>query len=460
MPQNTADLFLYKSLDFKFKNLHIYASLREDPILGQAARLFETLAKESRIEDCFSAASAFLRKMIQHSKGLIWSDYLILRIIDNVNPFSRYFAEKHHEDSYGKWLTEVAALDLNELQSLANFSLNDLSDRLRSWAIADSNTLVLQQLQNVPTWPEHFGSAALREQLAFSDTAYKVLNLFKDAMSEPRSWQRLAKVLSYYHAANACGVLCFNRVFHWQNDANQPLLPLTSEQQTQDESLYDYTATLQKLRANTERFLAGKSAENALLYGPRGTGKSTSVRLMIKQYAKNGLRMIELGRKQLAALPQIFAFLHSYSLRFIIFIDDLSFDEMNEDFTLFKNVLDGSILRQADNVLIYVTSNRRHLVSENFVDTDNALYANDVRSERLSLAERFGLRLRFTTPNKTEYLALIKHVLREQGRELNAEQMAALEKSALADSANEASMTPRNAMRFLRDYLAKGESDV
>ncbi len=103
---------------------------------------------------------------------------------------------------------------------------------------------------------------------------------------------------------------------------------------------------------------------------------------------------------------------------------------MNEDFTLFKNVLDGSILRQADNVLIYVTSNRRHLLSENFVDTDNALYANDVRSERLSLAERFGLRLRFTTPNKTEYLALIKHVLREQGRELNAEQMTALEKSA------------------------------
>ncbi len=306
MPQNTADLFLYKSLDFKFKNLHIYASLREDPILGQAARLFETLAKESRIEDCFSAASAFLRMMIQHSKGLIWSDYLILRIIDNVNPFSRYFAEKHHDDSYGKWLTEVAALDLNELQSLANFSLNDLSDRLRSWAIAESNTLVLQQLQNVPTWPEHFGSAALREQLAFSDSAYKIVNLFKDAMPEPRSWQRLAKVLSYYHAANACGVLCFNRVFHWQNDANHPLLPLTAEQQTQDESLYDYTATLQKLR-NTERFWPARALKMPCSTA-RGTGKSTSVRLMIKQYAKNDLRMIELGRKQLAALPQIFAF--------------------------------------------------------------------------------------------------------------------------------------------------------
>ncbi len=181
---------------------------------------------------------------------------------------------------------------------------------------------------------------------------------------------------------------------------------------------------------------------------------------MIKHFSSQGLRMIELHKEDLKALVDIFNLVHALAIRFIIFIDDLSFESMSDEYTMLKNVLEGSVLKQPDNILIYVTSNRRHLVSETFHETQNALYENDVRSERLSLAERFGLRLRFTNPQKQDYLKLIKHSLQERGIELDPETENKLEAEALADSVNEASMSPRNAVRFLRKFLAKGEEHV
>lgn len=460
MATNSADSLQYKALYLKLNSLNIYHELQNDSILHKARDLFATLADDSALESCIFASSAFLNALIKDGLGMAWQDYIIYRIITHVNPFSLYFSEVHEENKYGLWLTEAAALDLSALQEIASFSLDNVVQLLRMRAIAENNALVLQRLQDTPTWPIDLGVERIHELLSNSGSGIRIFSLLKDSIEERSAWQRLAKALSHFHASNGCGAFCFNHVFRWQDGTRKELLPVALDRQMQDHSLYDYTQTLVKLEENTECFLRGESAENALLYGPRGTGKSSSVRLMVQRYAKSGLRLIELSREQLSALPAIFSYVHALNIRFVIFIDDLSFDEMNDEYTLLKNILDGSVVKQAENVLIYVTSNRRHLVSERFADTENALYANDVRSERLSLAERFGLRLRFVTPNKADYLKLIHHVLAEKDIRLNDEGIKKIEKAALSDSANEASMTPRNALRFIRDYLAKGDLNV
>ena len=460
MPQETAEHYNYEALSLKLNSLHIYVGLADDPVIARAIALLDSLAEKNKLEQCIVSASVFLNALIKHGQGLAWRDYLIFKLITDVNPFSTYFSEKQSNTEFGLWLTEACALDLSTFQDLAMFSLEHVTLDLRIRAIAENNAVVLQRLQDVPTWPRSLGEKGLESLVSDSEAGLKMWQLFRDSLTEPKAWQRLAKALSYFHSTNACGNFCFNRVFKWTDGSEAALLPVAAKRQMQDHSLYDYTQTLEKLSTNTARFLRGESAENALLYGPRGTGKSSSVRLMIRRFAKSGLRLIEVQREQLSDLPKIFERIHALSMRFVIFIDDLSFDEMNDDYTLFKNILDGSVLKQPDNVLIYVTSNRRHLVSENFTDTDNALYANDVRSERLSLSERFGLRLRFVTPNKDDYLKLIRHVLAEQKIVLTDGEREKMEQAALSDSANEASMTPRNALRFIRDYLAKGEVHV
>ncbi len=186
-------------------------------------------------------------------------------------------------------------------------------------------------------------------------------------------------------------------------------------------SLKKYELQKQKVIDNTLSFLHGKPANNVLLYGDRGTGKSTTVKAVLNEYHQEGLRMIQVAKEDIIYIHKVLAFVDKVPLKFIIFIDDLTFNENDECFNTLKAILEGSLNEMPKNVLIYATTNRRHLIKETFSSREgNELHASD-RDESASLADRFGLVVTFTKPNLADFMEIVCEIAKERGIELDEE---------------------------------------
>ncbi len=196
------------------------------------------------------------------------------------------------------------------------------------------------------------------------------------------------------------------------------------------EDLIGYEMQKEKLLANTVNFIEGRQANNVLLTGARGTGKSTAVKALAHRFHTEGLRLVQVRRGQLDALPVIMERLsHLRSKKFILFFDDLSFDEDEKEYKHLKSAIDGGLMPQPDNVLIYATSNRRHLLKETWRDRRDDLeevYRDDSTNESISLSDRFGLIIHYAAPTQDEYLQIIDHELRKAGVELDAGKLRVL----------------------------------
>ncbi len=184
--------------------------------------------------------------------------------------------------------------------------------------------------------------------------------------------------------------------------------PIKSADKTDMNDFVGYQEERSKVIANTEAFLAGRPAANALLCGDAGTGKSSTVKAIANYFFKKGLRLIELRKDQLSLLPYVMGKISENPLKFIIFIDDLSFNKSDDNFSMLKAALEGSASAKSDNAVIYATSNRRHIVKESFQDREGSdVHINDTIQETLSLSERFGLVVLFKKPNKQLYLDIV-----------------------------------------------------
>ena len=181
-----------------------------------------------------------------------------------------------------------------------------------------------------------------------------------------------------------------------------------------------------ELLINTEAFVSGKAANNVLLVGARGTGKSSAVKALAEEFAMRGLRLVQLLKSQLKDLAKVMSILQSFAdKRFIIFLDDLSFEENDAEFKYLKSAIDGGVNVCPENVVIYATSNRRHLVRETWNEREgvNDLHKNDGMNETVSLSDRFGIILHYYAPTQAEYLSIIDHKLKKHGIELAAEEL-------------------------------------
>ena len=194
------------------------------------------------------------------------------------------------------------------------------------------------------------------------------------------------------------------------------------------DDLLGYEDQKYKLLTNTQNFMEGRPANNVLLTGARGTGKSTGVKALAAMFAADGLRLIQITRDQLELVAPVLEKLNEIrSKKFMLFFDDLSFDEGESSYKYLKSAIDGSVTAQPDNVLIYATSNRRHLLKETWSDRNDALeaevYRQDSANESISLSDRFGLILHYSTPSQDEYLQIIDHELRKAGVRLSKEEL-------------------------------------
>ncbi len=214
------------------------------------------------------------------------------------------------------------------------------------------------------------------------------------------------------------------------------------------------------IEQNTRQFVAGLPANNVLLTGARGTGKSSLIKACLNQFGAQGLRLIEVDKDDLVDLPDIVDLVAGRPERFVIFCDDLSFGEGERGYKALKVALDGSISAQSDNVLVYATSNRRHLLPESMADNagykhtdDGDLHPGETVEEKISLSERFGLWVSFYPFKQDDYLAIVAHWLRQLG--CNEEQIAAAHDDALRWALQRGSRSGRVAWQFAKDFAGK-----
>ena len=226
------------------------------------------------------------------------------------------------------------------------------------------------------------------------------------------------------------------------------------------DALVEVDPQKERLLRNTAQFLAGQGANNVLLTGARGTGKSSLVKACLNEFAPQGLRLIEVDKADLVDLPDIVDLVAERPERFIVFCDDLSFDEGEPGYKALKSILDGSIAQASENVLIYATSNRRHLLPEYMKENlsyrhteDGEVHPGEVVEEKISLSERFGLWVSFYPFSQDEYLAIVAQWLRNFG--VDEERIAAARQESLVWALERGSRSGRVAYQFARDYSGR-----
>ena len=251
------------------------------------------------------------------------------------------------------------------------------------------------------------------------------------------------------------GDIAAYRAFRWDATAKK-IVGIRHFETIRLNDLVGYAHQKELLTGNTTAFVDGKPANNVLLVGARGTGKSSGVKALVNEYYAKGLRLIQITKPQLKNLPEIMEALRKFlSKRFIIFLDDLSFDESEVEYKHLKSAIEGGVESRPENVLIYATSNRRHLIRETWRDRgddQDELYRDDSANETISLSDRFGLIIHYTAPTQAEYLEIIRSMLKRQGVELDEEK---LKLEGLRWEMSHSGRNGRTAQQFVNHFLGQ-----
>lgn len=225
------------------------------------------------------------------------------------------------------------------------------------------------------------------------------------------------------------------------------LVPIVKADPVTLDKLYGYELERHQVLANTQALADGKAAANVLLYGDAGTGKSSTIKACANALFDQGVRLVQFDKYQLSEIPKIIEYLADNPLKFIFFIDDLSFSQNDDDYCYLKGILEGSVTSYSDNIVIYATTNRRHIIAETFESRmGNDLHVNDTMQETMSLSARFGLNITFSKPAKDLYLEIVKQLAKEYNVPVNDQLLVRAE--AFAIRAN--GRSPRTAKQFIR----------
>ena len=340
-------------------------------------------------------------------------------ILANANAFTKAAAAGEQDKLPAAVISGVKS-DLKKLEAIAAVTPADIAE-----AVEESDLKAV--LETLPAWENGSPAPPLTT-----------------------GWANQIDALCDYHRKNGYGDFAKYTAFHWRN---QRLVPIEATDPIRLTDLKNYELPRSKVIHNTESFLNGLPSNNVLLYGDRGTGKSSTVHAVLNEYAPQGLRMIELAKSDITELPLIRERLSKSPMKFIVFIDDLCFDSHEDSFGSLKAALEGSLSGNNENIIIYATSNRRHLIKESFSDRENDIHRNDVMQEQLSLSDRFGLTITFVNPDKKDYLDIVEKLAADRELRVDADRLcAAAERWAI----NRGGRSPRCAKQFI-DYVESAE---
>jgi predicted AAA+ superfamily ATPase len=370
-----------------------------------------------------------------------WQAYLVSAIVDNENVLSSQ-AERYGIDAIGGGLRVQAQRDLQVLFKLYTLSAQEVWEFTRN-LLAQTH---LQLQEALVAW----------YNLAPSKNTKKATprdRLLQD-MAERQNWDRVSDALIRHWSLYGTGIFAHYSVVRWESHAKE-LLGVAHPDPIQLSDLIGYEQEKQRLQTNLEHFLHGSPAHDAILYGAPGTGKSSTVKALANAYTNQGLRLIEVRKEYVNDMPGIVNEVRNRAPHFLLFIDDLSFEEHETTYKALKVFLEGTVEVRPSNVLIYATTNRLNLIRENFADRgkpNEDVHWRDTLDEKASLVARFGLRVTFLTPDQTQYMNIVVGLAQQRGLMLPEEE---LRNHALAWERQHTGRSGRLARQFVDELEGK-----
>lgn len=397
--------------------LIIYGN-HEDTILMKMSDIFKKFDRDEEtpdklISDIYEQIKRILEVATDYGfdKNL-WHNYLTFYLITNENPFSLTCEKVGANDGS---VNEFAKNDFKVFMNLFNYDFRPIEAALGINCfslISDYKAIVKKELMYNKNVSEKVQALSLKLETAKDENEF--FNYVTD-----------------FYKAYGVGMFGLNKAFRViGGDNGVTFTPINNMDKVMLDDLIGYEIQKKKLVENTETFVQGRKANNALLFGDSGTGKSTSIKAIVNEYYDQGLRMIEIYKHQFKDLSNVIASIKNRNYKFIIYMDDLSFEEFEIEYKFLKAVIEGGVETKPDNILIYATSNRRHLIKEtwndrNDMESNNGLHRSDTIEEKLSLVNRFGCQISYSKPSQKEFFDIVIGLARKNNVKMTDEELMA-----------------------------------
>lgn len=450
------------------ENLILYKNFKNGDILEAFARIYDYTYRAEEIsvvsdDEIRRTISVIINELIElaYSHGYcgdLWHTYLTFLLANNENPYSMACEIRGsipgsindaalHDCQIFKELFDFDLLslfskyDINNMEFIKNYDGGDDGGRVFNKRVRDRIVELAAKLSNA-------GSAEEIKELI--TLFYRDFGVGKFG---------LHKAFRVEHRDNSSLILSDKMVdINIKNKTNVEILPITNIAHVDLDDLVGYESQKQKLIENTEAFINKRPCNNCLLFGEAGTGKSSSIKAILNKYYDKGLRIIEVYKHQFKDLNDVIAQIKNRNYRFIIYMDDLSFEEFEIEYKYLKAVIEGGLEKKPENVLIYATSNRRHLVKESFNDRndyDEDLHSSDTKQEKMSLSSRFGVTIYFPSPEKKEFNNIVKELALRHGINMPEDELVL---AANKWEISHGGLSGRTASQFI-DYL-RGQDTI
>ncbi len=430
-------------------NLILYGDLDEDTILYQLGEIFRryedgTATKAQTIRDIYTQVKRLLTVATEFGfdKNL-WHNYLTFLLITDENPFS-LTCEKVGANVGS--VNHFAKNDFQAFRALFDFDFSKIE--------AELGIDCFSRLSDY--------KAIGKKELMYNKNVSEKVQALSERLEQAQDDDAFFTAVTDFYKAYGVGMFGLNKAFRIEGDGAGSLsfLPINNMDKVMLDDLIGYEIQKKQLIDNTEAFVEGRKANNVLLFGDSGTGKSTSIKAIVNQYYDRGLRMIEIYKHQFKDLSYVINQIKNRNYRFIIYMDDLSFEEFEIEYKFLKAVIEGGVETKPENILIYATSNRRHLIKETWNDRsdmehDGDIHRSDTMEEKLSLASRFGVAINYSSPNREQYYDIVRGLAARAGRlDLPEEELLLL---ANRWEIRHGGVSGRTAQQFI-NYLAGKET--
>ena len=391
---------MYKEIS----KLIMYGNLDNNSILSSMADIFNRFdnnlsSKEELITDIYTQIKRILEVATDYGfDNNLWHNYLTYFLITNENPFSITCEKVGANDGS---VNIFARNDFKVFYNLFHYDFSEIEEKLG----IDCFSIISNY------------KAIVKKELMYNKNVSEKVRALSDELAAAEDVDTFFNAVVKFYKDYGVGMFGLNKAFRIvENNGKPDFVPINNLDKVVLDDLTGYEIQKKKLVDNTEAFVQGKVANNCLLYGDAGTGKSTSIKAILNQYYGDGLRMIEIYKHQFKYLSAIISHIKNRNYRFIIYMDDLSFEEFEIEYKYLKAVIEGGMETKPDNVLIYATSNRRHLIRETWSDRsdkDEELHRSDTVQEKLSLAARFGVSINYSKPTQQEYFQIVTNLAKK-----------------------------------------------
>ena len=427
--------------------LLIYGDMPKDSILMQLSGIFKDLdsgeaPKDELVTRVFTQVKHLLKVATDYAfdKNL-WCNYLTFLLITDENPFSLTCEKVGANDGS---VNAFATGDFDAFYQLFHYDFSRIEEELG----IDCFTRLT-----------HY-KAIVKKELMYNKNVSEKVRALSERLEGAKDANEFFRYVTEFYRAYGVGMFGLNKAFRIAGTEESLVFqPINNMDTVMLDDLVGYELQKKQLTDNTEAFVAGRKANNVLLFGDSGTGKSTSIKAIVNQYYDRGLRMIEIYKHQFKDLSNIIARIKNRNYRFIIYMDDLSFEEFEIEYKFLKAVIEGGVETRPENILIYATSNRRHLIKENWNDRNdmertNDMHHSDTMEEKLSLVHRFGVTINYTKPTQKEYFDIVTHLARRAGLDMDEKELCA---QANAWELRHGGISGRTAEQFVNHLLGQEE---